>query len=297
MDLQLFLSGPSGMDIRSYTGTSEESTEIVLVCTAIDVYPSAVFVWNITCDNTTDSTNTSTCTFFTKTEEVEMIVECTASNSVFENVSLSAIYVVHISDGHAGYGICAGKKQFDDILIISGISAAVVVVIGAVIFVCIIKQRRVFSKRKTTTPVVHYTAPSGDLYTIVGTRIRNHGDNENIAICETIETRLSRTEHIGCDEARSQPHKTDETRKPLKPKRNLKPIRTEVTYSNVPEMSAHSCVDVYHDDLWTTSGSTEPDTTKTTAAEIANDEYNALHFHVNCSEHQQDDTYYSHLNL
>ncbi|XP_025102256.1 uncharacterized protein LOC112568912 [Pomacea canaliculata] len=236
-------NGPSGTDIRSTTTTSGDSTEIMLVCTAIDVYPSAVFVWNITCDNITDSTNTSTCTFTTASEEAEMIVECTASNSVFENVSLSAIYVVHIS----------GNKQSHDILIISGISAAVVIVIGAVIFVCIIKKWRVFSKRRTPTPVVHYTAPSGDLYTIAGTTIRNHGDNENIAICETIENRLSRTERIGCDEARSQPHKTDEIRKPLKPKRNPKPIRTEVTSANVTELSADSCVDVYHDLSWTTS--------------------------------------------
>ncbi|XP_025102255.1 uncharacterized protein LOC112568911 [Pomacea canaliculata] len=281
------MNGPSGIDIRSYTRTSGDSTEIVLVCTAIDVYPSAVFVWNITCDNITDSSNTSTCTFTTTSEEAEMIVECTASNSVFENVSSSAIYVVHIS----------GNKQSHDILIISGISATVVIVIGAVIFVCIINKWRVFSKRGTPTPVVHYTAPSGDLYTIAGTTIRNHGDNENMVICETIENRLSRTERIGFDQAWSKPDKRDERRKPLKPKRNPKPIRTEVNSANVTELSADSCVDVYHDLSWTTSGLTEPDTIKTTAAEIGNDEYNALHFHVNCSEHQQDDTDYSHLNL
>lgn len=91
---------------------------------------------------------------------------------------------------------------------------------------CVLSVPTVFSKRRTPTPVVHYTAPSGDLYTIAGTTIRNHGDNGNIAICETIQNRLSRTERIGFDQARSQPHKTDKIRKPVKPKRNPKPIRT-----------------------------------------------------------------------
>ncbi|XP_025100477.1 uncharacterized protein LOC112567846 [Pomacea canaliculata] len=148
--------GPSETYI-SREESSDDKTQTVLICTAIDVYPSAVFRWNISCDKETHSVNISRCTVSTTNIQDNMAVECIAHNNIFTDVSSNSTYVFKPEQNSLHGGIIAGSTA----------AVVIVTIIVAVIFVYI-KRRKDVNKNKTQTPTAHFYAPSGQLYTIAG---------------------------------------------------------------------------------------------------------------------------------
>ncbi|XP_025102249.1 uncharacterized protein LOC112568907 isoform X2 [Pomacea canaliculata] len=134
--------GPSAVLLNSTQEEAENGSYIVnFTCTAVDVYPSAVFTWNITCLRQTNNTNISTC-IVKLTEHEELSVTCTASNAYYKDVFLSQTLVLPISEDEAS-AIAAGTGSLNGGLI-GGVTAAavVVLVIIAVVAVYIIKRRK-----------------------------------------------------------------------------------------------------------------------------------------------------------
>ncbi|PVD27682.1 hypothetical protein C0Q70_12849 [Pomacea canaliculata] len=88
--------GPSSVRIDYIIDdTGNERDMLRLMCTAVDVHPSAIFRWNITCDTQTHYSNTSTCAFSTANLSPETVVTCTASNNFSSDMSSYSFIVVN----------------------------------------------------------------------------------------------------------------------------------------------------------------------------------------------------------
>ncbi|XP_025102708.1 uncharacterized protein LOC112569198 isoform X2 [Pomacea canaliculata] len=275
--------GPSQTYISSSEESSGDETKTMLMCTAIDVYPSAVFHWNIACDKETHGVNTSTCTLSTSRVEDNTAVECMATNQVFVEVSSASIYVfkprrTHIKNNHLMVGIIAG----------SGGAMIILTILVAVIVVCV--KRRIANKTpthnvhftapstdvntishrreneyitfddptllripETRTPVVRTSAPSGDLYTIVGPA--TVGDNEEVAVQEAVKNRTRATIRISGLQAGTTDAQTNETTESTSLAIMHKPTRIDkkelhnqsvTDYMNIPQVPWNSRLGVYH---------------------------------------------------
>ncbi|XP_025102592.1 uncharacterized protein LOC112569119 isoform X2 [Pomacea canaliculata] len=129
--------GPADVLITNNKNKTEDEM-ISLTCTATDVYPSAVFQWNVTCSNRTDSGNSSTCSFTFNPKFESLAILCTASNAYYHQVNSSYVYVLPTS------GSPQANTSGPNAGLIGGVIAAVLVVliIVAVLIVYIIKRRK-----------------------------------------------------------------------------------------------------------------------------------------------------------
>ncbi|XP_025100474.1 uncharacterized protein LOC112567845 isoform X2 [Pomacea canaliculata] len=166
--------GPTVTYISSSEETSGNETKTVLVCTASDVYPSALFRWNIVCENETHNETTNRCTLPTSPVADQMTIECTASNQIFPQVSSTSIYVLKPTHNPYHGGVIAG----------SVVAVLLLVVIVAVI-ILFIKRRKAMNKPETQTPTVRFASPSGDIYTIAGTTTGDHREDEYVTVRDT----------------------------------------------------------------------------------------------------------------
>lgn len=81
----LSADGPSAVLLNSNREATENESEMLrFTCTAIDVYPSAVFTWSINCHTQTNTINSSTCVFNLTKQHEELPVTCTASNAYYQ---------------------------------------------------------------------------------------------------------------------------------------------------------------------------------------------------------------------
>ncbi|XP_025102112.1 uncharacterized protein LOC112568827 isoform X2 [Pomacea canaliculata] len=239
--------GPSDVLVTSYKKkTGDESETIRLTCTATDVYPSAVFQWNVTCSNQTDHIDSSTCSFnFTQKFE-SLAILCTASNTYYHQENASHVYVLS----------SLGNKQADtaglNAGLIGGVVAAVllVLIIVAVLIVYIIKRRKgmldreraflgissdphkdfhkgpampqpyaVVSKPKTQTqtqtqtqtPIRRQAGPLGDMYTITNTTSSGHVVDDYATVCGTVNNNTSGAES---PDTYQETHNTQRTTEP-----------------------------------------------------------------------------------
>ncbi|XP_025102700.1 uncharacterized protein LOC112569189 [Pomacea canaliculata] len=122
--------GPAAVVIHRASEERESELETAgFICTAIDVFPSAVFTWSHTCRNRTDSQEQSTCSFSLNQLGDIAVLSCTVNNSVFASVSSSYTYSIRTPDRAVGR-------------IIGGVIAAIIGIIGAVRIVTLIIKRR-----------------------------------------------------------------------------------------------------------------------------------------------------------
>ncbi|XP_025101811.1 uncharacterized protein LOC112568630 [Pomacea canaliculata] len=325
--------GPSSVHISGNTKISKNGTETVLVCTAIDVYPSAVFVWNITCDNETHNETSSTCILSTAHVDDEMTIECKASNSVFENVSSSEVYALSTRDDIKAPS--ASSAESNSGAIIGGVIAAVViiaVVIGVVI-VYIKKKRKgsgepeskrsvlgsssntanfceettrssnpysVANKSKTGTSVKQYETPSGNLYTAGTQLIVNHKELENTAFDEAPDCYVYISESNVDLQDRQDSQGTQETKTAINReiKQNNPPASEDISdtgYTSVTEVATDSELGIYHVPWEPIPISMDQDANVYSIAGVAEDEYKELHIKEEHSRQEVQASDYNHL--
>ncbi|XP_025102250.1 uncharacterized protein LOC112568907 isoform X3 [Pomacea canaliculata] len=321
--------GPSAVLLNSTQEEAENGSYIVnFTCTAVDVYPSAVFTWNITCLRQTNNTNISTC-IVKLTEHEELSVTCTASNAYYKDVFLSQTLVLPISEDEAS-AIAAGTGSLNGGLI-GGVTAAavVVLVIIAVVAVYIIKRRKgmekqegrtsgsssdfgkyfkhnnplsklyaVVKKPKTQTPIERHSAPSGDMYTIPTSTTTQQGENGYNSVYETADSTAFYEESI-CDHqveevAKETSEWTATAQSTVKPAVAVKKFQDlSGGYMNVTEVLTDSGLGVYHVVPWASNSGTMNPESSTQA--ISEDEYNALHFEKDRTGQEDLDVDYNHL--
>ncbi|XP_025102114.1 uncharacterized protein LOC112568828 isoform X2 [Pomacea canaliculata] len=118
--------------------TEYETETITLTCTATDVYPSAVFQWNVTCYNRTDYRDSSTCSFNFTEKIKSLAILCKASNTYYHQANVSRVYIL------SSLGRPQANTGRPNAGLIGGIIAAVllVLIVVAVLIVFIIKRRK-----------------------------------------------------------------------------------------------------------------------------------------------------------
>ncbi|XP_025102029.1 uncharacterized protein LOC112568766 isoform X3 [Pomacea canaliculata] len=219
--------------------------------------------------------------------------------------------------------------------IIGGVVAAVVAIaiIGTIVTVYIVKRRKgrlckgkinlrlfpcpsSFCHRKkptsqsfevvnrSQTPVIHYVAPSGDIYTIASTTTSGDLDGEYVTVREILENTTPETDmEDNLQTNKEIPDKT-ETRTTLKPTTKSKPTTGQprnfcdlsgTVYMNVTEVPTDSGLGVYHIVPWAVIPATPlPDTGEDFEAVLSEEEYNVL-FGENSTEQEDQGATYHHL--
>ncbi|XP_025100480.1 uncharacterized protein LOC112567847 isoform X2 [Pomacea canaliculata] len=225
--------GPSGISIQSSTETSFEEPQTVLTCMAIDVYPSAEFHWNISCDNETYTVNTSTCMLPRARVQDDMTVACTANNRIFKNESLSGFVVLNIAENNGEGGINRG-------VVAAGAAAAAVIiaVIVSLIVVYHIKRRNI---NKAESPAVRFSVPSGDQFTISTITTSGHANNDNhVTSREVIEKKSCSAERSADHQARNTHRQVNEREN--KAKNTAQPHPSSTGNELFQDISATSCM-------------------------------------------------------
>ncbi|XP_025101179.1 uncharacterized protein LOC112568216 isoform X4 [Pomacea canaliculata] len=320
--------GPSAVLLNSTQEEAENGSDIIsFTCTAVDVYPSAVFTWSMTCLRQTNNTNISNC-IVKLTEHQELSVTCRASNAYYKHVFLSQTLVLPISDEASDTAMSNGSVNGG---LIGGVTAAAVImlVIIAVVVVYIIKRRKeiakqegctsgsssefgnylkhnnplsklyaVVKKPKTQTPIERHSAPSGDLYTIPSSGTTQQGENGYNSVYETADSTAFYEESICDHQAEEVAKETSEctatAQSTVNPAVAVKKFQ-ELSggYMNVTEVLTDSGLGVYHVVPWASnSGTMNPESSTLAASE---DEYNALHFEKDRTGQEDLDVDYNHL--
>ncbi|XP_025102552.1 uncharacterized protein LOC112569091 isoform X3 [Pomacea canaliculata] len=144
--------GPSAVDISIVISENGAKS---FMCTAKDVFPSAIFRWNITCDKKNNTMTTSTCTLPRRGTDDDIVVQCTASNTAFPDLSVTKIFVGDYTSTKTEIS-SSGTEQANEQSkyssssdtnnggLIGGVVAAVIfaIIVGAVIAVIIVKRRK-----------------------------------------------------------------------------------------------------------------------------------------------------------
>ncbi|XP_025102551.1 uncharacterized protein LOC112569091 isoform X2 [Pomacea canaliculata] len=150
--------GPSAVDISIVISENGAKS---FMCTAKDVFPSAIFRWNITCDKKNNTMTTSTCTLPRRGTDDDIVVQCTASNTAFPDLSVTKIFVGDYTSTKTEIS-SSGTEQANEQSkyssssdtnnggLIGGVVAAVIfaIIVGAVIAVIIVKRRKEFSSER-----------------------------------------------------------------------------------------------------------------------------------------------------
>ncbi|XP_025101177.1 uncharacterized protein LOC112568216 isoform X2 [Pomacea canaliculata] len=320
--------GPSAVLLNSTQKDAENGSYIISVtCTAVDVYPSAVFTWNITCLRQTTHTNIQHC-IVKLTEHEELSVTCTASNAYYKHVFLSQTILLPISDEASATAAGTGSLNGG---LIGGVTAAavVVLVIIAVVVVYIIKRRKgmakqegctsgsssdfgnflkhnnplsklyaVVKKPKPQTPIERHSAPSGDLYTIPTSGTIQQGENGYNSVYETADSTAfyeeNNFDHQAEEVAKETSEWTAKAQSTVTPAVAVKKFQDlSGGYMNVTEVLTDSGLGVYHVVPWASNSGTMNPESSTQA--ISEDEYNALHFEKDRTGQEDLDVDYNHL--